>query len=259
MTWKRCYSKNLEMKKVDAAVSRSACTLGKSRREYEADVCYVLRVMMSHIRAKRKLVVDDKKNSSDGKLNEKIHPLWLQEFYKTFGDKADALVTPRKEKPAQITKGSGKCIFVNFRKAFSQTGDSTDSEDDESNGDPPPHVGDLENDMRVAHKGWCSYRNEAILRFSNGYVLPAASYAHGPEGFVIASWTNGETCTLEVPNGQCTDDGKLTVPRMIALQKIFVPTKTGFLHCLFDVFISISFAFVFNLQDVFLDLFLIEL
>ena len=117
--------------KVDAVVSRSAATLGKSRREYEADVCYVLRVMMSHIRVKRKLVVDDKKNSSDGKLNEKIHPLWLQVFYKIFGDKADALVTPRKEKPPPITKGSRQCIFVNFRKTFSQTGDSTDSEDDE--------------------------------------------------------------------------------------------------------------------------------
>ena len=194
----------------DAAVQRRSSSSEKSRAEYVTETGYVLRIMLAHAKIKAKLAANALQKTPGATLSETLHPLWLQEVYKLMETSIGEAGRPKAKshgKNAPLTKRP--CVFVNYRPFFEQqkAGDSSDSES--SGHEPMDPLQEMVNDMAVVAKEYDSKRCKAIIRFSNGFQLPAATHEETDTGFLRAVWpATGEVLQLEVPNVQLVD-GKI--------------------------------------------------
>ena len=203
----------------DAAVQRRSSSSEKSRNGYVTETGYVLRIMLGHAKVRAKLAANTLQKTPGATLSETLHPLWLQEVYKLMETSIGEAGRPKSKshgKNAPLTKRP--CVFVNYRPFFEQQ-EAADSSDSESSGhEPMDPLQEMVNDMAVVAKEYDSNSCKAIIRFSNGFQLPATTYEETDTGFLRAVWpATGEVLQLEVPNVQLVD-GKIKpdcpVPQM---------------------------------------------
>ena len=145
--------------------------------------------MLGHAKIRAKLVANTLAKTPAATLSETLHPLWLQEVYKLMDTSIGEAGRPKStrgkagknEPPAKRP-----CVFVNYRAVLEESSKAADSSDSESSADAPlDPLQDLANEMKVVAKEYDGKTCKAIIRFSNGFQLPAAKYVKQIQVFSV--------------------------------------------------------------------------